>query len=348
MMKKFLVLALALCLCLLISLPAWAAKGEVVVYNWTEYMPDAVLAQFTKETGIKVVYSTFDSNEAMYAKLKLVGAKGYDVIVPSAYFMQKLRAENLLRPLEKAKLPNLKNLDANVLDKPYDPGNAYSVPYMWGGAGILVDSAKFDPKTVTSWADLWKPEFKNQLLLHDDVRDVFGAALLIKGKSLNTTDAKDIEAAYALLEKLVPNVRVYNSESPKTPFLNKEVAVGMIWNGEAIRAIEEDSKLVFVWPKEGGMFWTDCLAVPKNAPNPDNAHAFINFLMRPDIAKAIVEEVGYCTPNKEALKMLPAELRENPTAYPPAEVLKRSEFQNDVGDAALVYEKYWEMLKTGK
>jgi spermidine/putrescine transport system substrate-binding protein len=344
-MKKTLLLALALVL--LLALPAWAAKKEVVVYNWTEYMPDAVLAQFTKETGIKVVYSTFDSNEAMYAKLKLTGAKGYDVIVPSAYFVQKLRAENLVQPLDKAKLPNLKNLDANVLNKPYDPENTFTVPYMWGGAGILVDSSKIDPKTVTSWADLWKPEFKNQVLLHDDVRDVFGAALLIQGKSLNETDPKNIEAAYTLLLKLKPNVRVYNSESPKTPFLNKEVGIGMIWNGEATRAMEEDGKLVFVWPKEGGMFWTDCLAIPKHAPNPDNAHAFINFLMRPDIAKAIAEEVGYCTPNKEALKMLPAELRDNPTAYPPAAVVSASQFQNDVGQAELTYEKYWELLKTG-
>lgn len=324
------------------------AAEEVVVYNWSEYMPDDVLKQFTDETSIKVVYSTYESNEAMYAKVKLLDAKGYDVVVPSTYFVNRMRKEGLLALIDKAKLPNLKNLDPALLNKPYDPENVYSVPYMWGGTGIMVNAAKIDPATVTSWADLWKPEFAGKLLLQDDLREVFGMALLLDGHSINATNEAQIQAAYARVAKLVPNVRVFNSDNPKLPFLNEEVAVGMIWNGEAYQAAEENDKLTFIWPKEGGMFWTDCLCIPKNAANVDNAHKFINFLMRPEIALATSEEIGYATPNKAALAMMPESVKSNPTAYPPADVIQRSEFQNDIGEAIVVYEKYWEMLKIGE
>ena len=132
------------------------------------------------------------------------------------------------------------------------------------------------------------------------------------------------------------------------PYLNGEVSIGMIWNGEAFVAIQENPKLVFVWPREGGIFWTDCLVIPKNAPNPENAHRFIDFLLRPDIAEKITTEIGYATPNKTALAQLPQELKSNPVAYPPEAGLRRSEFQSDIGEAVVVYEEYWEKLKTGR
>ena len=346
--NRFLQLIPAIILAVCVDVSAVWAGGEVVVYNWSEYMPDDVLRQFKDETGIKVIYSTYDSNEAMYAKVKLLGAKGYDVVVPSTYFVNKMRGEGLLAPLDKSKLSNLKHLDPSLLDKPYDPQNRYSVPYMWGGTGIIVDAAKIDPATITSWSDLWKPEFKGQLLLQDDLREVFGMALLLKGYSLNATEESQIKDAYDLVVKLVPNVRLFNSDNPKLPFLNQEVAIGMIWNGEAFQAAEENDKLTFIWPKEGGIFWTDCLCIPKNASNTDNAHAFINFLMKPEIAVAIAGEIGYAIPNKTALAMMPESVKTNSTAYPPAAVISTSEFQNDIGEAVMIYEKYWEMLKVGE
>jgi spermidine/putrescine transport system substrate-binding protein len=212
----------------------------------------------------------------------------------------------------------------------------------------MVDSSKIDPATVTSWADLWKPEFKGKLLLQDDLREVFGMALLLKGYPINETEEAHIKDAYELVVKLVPNVRLFNSDNPKLPFLNEEVSIGMIWNGEAYQAAEENDKLTFIWPKEGGIFWTDCLCIPKNAANTDNAHLFINFLMKPEVALAIAEEIGYATPNKAALAMMPESVKSNPTAYPPADVIRRSEFQNDIGEAVVIYEKYWEMLKIGE
>lgn len=348
MKRLLLVPALLACLCAA-SLPASPAWGADVVhfYNWTEYLPDAVLKKFTKETGIKVVYSTYESNEAMYAKLKMLGGQGYDLVVPSAYFVSRMRREGMLLPLDKGLLPNWKNLDPDLLDKPFDPGNVYSVPYNWGGTGIAVDTTKAKAESVTSFADLWKPEFRNALVLNDDLRDVFGMALKRLGYSQNETDPKRIEEAYKALKELLPNVRTFNSDAPKMPFLNREVAAGAIWNGEAYQAQAEMKSLAFVWPKEGGLFWMDLLAIPKAAKNPVAAHTLINFLLRPDVAMMICEELGYPTPNQSARQLLPVALRNNKTVYPPADVVAKSEFQSDVGEAVKVYDEYWNRLKAG-
>ncbi len=340
-MKRLLIVVL-----LLLPLNLMAAKEEVYVFNWSEYLPDEVLSQFTKETGIKVRYSTYDSNEAMFAKLKLVKKGGYDVAFPSTYFVQRMQKQGMLQPLNKAQLPNFVNIDADLMDKPYDPGNKYSVPYLWGSSAIGVNSKAIDPASVTSWMDLWKPEYKGQVLLIDDVREVFAIALLSLGYSGNTTDPQQIKEAYELLLKLQPNVKVYNSDSPRQPFLNREVQIGQIWGGEVYMANEEDENIKYVYPKEGAVFWVDNMVIPANARNVENAHKFINYILRPDVAKQICEWIGYASPNTKAVAMLDAEVRNNRTIYPAKADLKKGEFQADVGEAILIYEKYWEMLKT--
>ena len=191
------VLAVFLALC---GGAAASAKKEVYFYNWSEYLPEEVIRQFTKETGIKVIYTTYDSNEAMYAKIRLLDGKGYDLVVPSGYFVNKMGREGLLLEIDKSRLNNFKNLDAQHTDRPFDPGNKYSIPYLWGSTGIIVNSAEIDPTTVRSWADLWKPEFKGKVLLLNDVRDVFFMSLRVIGLSGNTTDPDEIQQAY---DKLV-------------------------------------------------------------------------------------------------------------------------------------------------
>lgn len=322
------------------------STGKLYVFNWTEYLPEAVIEQFENETGIKVIYSTFESNEAMYAKVKLLGGGGYDLVVPSTYFVAKMAREGMLEPLDKTKLTNLGNLNPAMLDKSYDPGNTYSIPYLWGGTGIMYDSAKTG--ALSSWNDLWEEKYKDSLLLQDDLREVIGIGLLLTGYSLNDTDEAHLAEAYKMLKELTPNVRVYNSDSPKMPFLNGEVVAGMIWNGEAYTATNENETLKFVWPAEGGIMWMDNFAIPKGARNLDNALTFINFMLRPEISAQACQEYGYPTPNREALKFLPPEVATSPIVFPPDDVLAKSEFQDDVGDAIVAYEKYWELLRAGQ
>ncbi len=343
-MKKVLCCALWLC----IALPALAAERQIFFFNWSEYMPEAVLEKFKEETGIEVVYTTFDNNESMYAKLKLTGESGYDIAVPSTYFVSRLRGEGLLQKLDKGKLANLQHIDAAKLDQPFDPGNVYSVPYLWGSTGISANAAEVDTSKVHAWKDLWREEYAGRVLLIDDVRDVFSMGLHMLGFSANTRDSVEVRQAYEKLKELVPGVRVFDADSPRMPYLAGEVDIGMNWNGEAFMAVEENAEMVYIYPREGAMLWMDNLVIPKGAKHFEDAHVFINFLLRPEIAKMICEEIGYASPNKTAIGLLDEAVRNNRTVYPTAVDLKGAEFQNDIGSAVTVYEKYWELLKTGR
>ncbi|HET8707396.1 MAG TPA: extracellular solute-binding protein, partial [Pseudomonadales bacterium] len=262
--------------------------------------------------------------------------------------VNKMRGEDLLHEIDKTKLNNFKNLDPKLLNQSYDPDNKYSVPYMWGVTGIMVNSKVIDPAKITSWNDLWNPEFKGQLLMQNDVREVFHAALKVLGYSGNTTNPAEIEAAFKKLQTLVPNVRIFNSEKPSVPFIDGEVNIGMIWNGEAYMAAKENPDFKFIYPKEGVAIWIDNIVIPKHAKNIENAHKLIDYLLRPEVAKAISEEIGYASPNLEAVKLLPKEIRENRTAYPAAEDIKNGEMQLDVGPTIKLYEEYWDKLKAQK
>jgi len=273
-------------ICLLSGNAFTAEEKLLYLYNWSEYMPETVLEQFHKETGIKVVYSTYDSNEAMYAKLRLLDSNNsYDLAVPSTYYVSKMRREGLLAKIDKSRLKNFGNLDEKLINQPFDPDNSYSVPYLWGSTGIAVNTDKVKPGTISKWRDLWKPEFKDRLLLTNDTREVFHMALRVLGYSGNDTDPVHIEAAYHELKKLVPNVRAYNSEAPRMPYLEGETDAGMIWNGEAYMARQENPAIEYIYPDEGVILWLDSLVIPGNARHVENAHKFIDFILRPEVAK---------------------------------------------------------------
>ncbi|MGL4979526.1 MAG: extracellular solute-binding protein [Plesiomonas sp.] len=324
------------------------AKEKLYVYNWTDYIPAALLEQFTKETGIDVIYSTFESNEEMYSKLKLTQGAGYDLVVPSTYYISKMAREGMLQTLDHRQLKNFANLDPSLLSQEFDPKNQFSVPYVWGATGIAVNRAEIDPTTVNSWQDLWKPAFKDHLLLTNDSREVFHMALLVKGFSPNTTNPDEISQAYEFLRPLMPNVRVFNSDAPDVPYLQDEVSVGMIWNGPAWRAAQENPDIQFIYPKEGAIFWMDSMAIPAPAQNPQAAYRFIDFLLRPESAVAIIKELGYSVPNRAAIPLLDKAMAENTTLFPPAAAMQKGQFQRDVGDAITLYETYWNQLRSGK
>lgn len=343
-MLKTLLAGLLLCS----SLAVAADNPALVIYNWSEYLPKKVLQQFTKETGVKVQYSTYDSNEAMYAKVKTVKGVGYDILAPSTYYLDRMRREGLLQKLDKSRLSNFGHLNPRLLNQPYDPNNEYSIPYLWGTTGIAYNADKVAPGQLQRWADLWDPAYKNKLLLLNDMREVFSMGLKVLGYSINTTDENQIRAAYEKLAQIMPNVRVFDAESPKAKFLSREVAAGMLWNGEAYQASKENPKIQYVYPQEGAMMWMDNLVISAGAKNVDAAYRFIDFVLRPEIAKQISEEVGYSSPNLAAIKLLPEQVRNNPTVYPADADLKNIEFQADVGEALPIYDQYWQRLKTGR
>ena len=323
------------------------AQEKLYVYNWTDYVPSNLVAEFTKETGIEVIYSTFESNEEMYAKLKLISDNaGYDLVFPSSYYVNKMAKDGMLQKLDHSKLSNFKQIPENLLHKDFDPNNEYSLPYVYGLTGLAVNSEDIDPSTITSWADLWKPEYKGKVLLTSDAREVFHIALLLDGKSPNTTNEEEIKAAYERLVKLLPNVAVFNSDSPEVPYVQGEVSLGMIWNGSGYLAHKENDKIAFVYPKEGAIFWMDNYAIPKSAKNVENAYKFIDFLLRPGNAKVVLERLGYSMPNNGVKALLDPTMAENPTLFPPAAEVEKGIIQSDVGSAVDIYEKYWNQLKT--
>ena len=335
----------ALALVLLLATSAFAGKGDLFLYIWSEYIPDQVLQDFTRETGIEVHLSTYDSNEAMYAKIKLAG-DGYDLIVPSSDYVALMARQNLLLPLDKSLLPNFANLAPRFLNQPFDKGNTYSLPYMWGSTSIAVNTDLLDGVKVESIADLWNPALKDKLLLPNDPREVFGLALRVLGYPGNETDPEHLAQAYDKLKSLTPMVRVFDSDSPKQALLSGEVAVGVIWSGEAFVACAENPAIKWIYPPEGVSLWMDSLCIPKGAKNIKEAHAFLDYLMRPEVAALISQEMGYSTPNAKAMDVLPADVRDNPIVYPPDNVMQRGEFQNYLGDAMKIYDDYWIKLKT--
>ncbi len=328
--------------------PTPSGSKVVKVYNWTEYISDSVLKAFTAETGIAVSYSTFDSNEAMYAKLKLMNNSGdYDVVFPGTDFVDKMRQGNMLEPIDHSRLSNFKHLSPTFLDADFDKGNQYSVPYLWGSSGIALNTKRIDKAAITSWNDLWRPEYEGRVMLMNDLRDVFTMALLTLGYPAATKNPEHIQAAYAKLKTLMPNVRTFNSDAPRMPFIEGETYLGLAWNGEVIIAQDQGMpELDFVYPKEGAIMWMDNMVFPKNAKNLDNAYAFVDFIMRPENSAIISEEIGYATPNEAAIALLPPEIANKPIIYPSKEQIGHALFREDVGDVTMaLYQQYWDRLK---
>lgn len=335
-------------LALLTMQSVFANERVVNVYAWSEEIPPTVIAQFEKETGIKVNYSSFDSNEIMYAKLRASKKAGYDLIEPSSYYIDRLHHQGMLLPLDKSKLSNFNNIDPEFLNQAYDPANIYSVPFIWGITGLFLNNDYFPANTITSWSDLEDKKYLNQLMFLDDAREVFSVALRMLGYSINDNNPEHIKQAYLKLKTLMPNVKLFNNDAIISLLIDEDATVGMSWNGNLFKASQENNKLQFIYPREGFEIWVDSFAILKTAPHAENAYAFLNFLMRPEISKQVSMNINYSTANLAAKKLMPLAIRNNPALYPSSELLKHGEFEKDIGDQAFaLFEKYWEQLKIG-
>ncbi|WP_449621554.1 ABC transporter substrate-binding protein [Robertmurraya sp. Marseille-Q9965] len=308
----------------------FAGDNTLTIYNWGDYIDDELIDRFEEETGIKVIYETFDSNEAMLTKIQQ-GGTTYDIAVPSEYMIDKMREEDLLIPLDHSKIPNLKNIDERFMDLPFDPANKYSVPYFWGTVGIVYNTKMLDDIEITSWSDLWDPALKNEILLVDGAREVMGMGLNSLNYSLNDTNEEHLKEAKEKLDSLTPNIKAIVGDEIKILIANEEAAVGVVWSGDAADMMWENENLDYVVPSEGSNLWFDNMVIPKTAKNVDAAHKFINFMLDPEVSAQNTEWVSYSTPNKAALAFMPEEMVEDERFYPSPELTEKLEVYENLG-----------------
>ena len=334
-----------------------AHSRELYVYNWGEYIDETVVEQFEEETGIKVTYDHFETNEEMYPVIE-AGAVNYDVVCPSDYMIQKMAENDLLSELDFNNIPNLENIDPQFLEmsKSFDPENKYSVPYTWGTVGILYNTKLLEEKGLpvpTKWADLWNPAYAGEILMQDSVRDAFMVALKSLGYSMNSVDEAELQTAKRLLIDQKPLVQAYVIDQVRDKMIGGEAAIGVIYSGEILYIQDEvanqdlDYTLEYVIPEEGTNLWLDAWVIPTTAQNKENAEKWIDFLCRPDIALKNFEYITYATPNKAAKEMLDEELQNNKAVFPDTEQLTNCEvFQYLGDDADMMYSSLWKEVKS--
>ena len=329
-MKKITILSL-IALIGLFSLVACKKEdvSTVHVYNWGEYIDPDVISMFENETGIKVEYNDFVTNEDMFPVIQ-TGSVKYDVVCPSDYMIQKMIEEDLLQEINFDNIPNSKNIDPIHWDssKEFDPDNKYSIPYSWGTLGILYNKSVIDVE-IDSWGAIFDKDFMKkynydgQVLMIDSVRDAFAIALEYLGYNLNSTDEKELEEAKKLLQDQFSSVDAYVIDQVRDKMIGEENPIGVIYSGEAIYTQRENPNLEYVVPKEGSNVWIDSWVIPKNAPNKENAEKWIDFMLRPDIALKNFEYITYSTPNKAAWELIEDEdIKDSQIAFPDGSVLK--------------------------
>ncbi len=314
----------------------YSGNHTLTIYNWGDYIDPKLIKKFEKQTGLKVIYQTFDSNEAMMAKIAQ-GGTTFDVAVPSEYAVSKMKEEGLLVPLDHSKLPNLKYINPRFLHLSFDPNNTYSVPYFWGTVGIVYNRDMLGGKKITSWNDLWDKDLRNQILLVDGAREVIGMGLNSLHYSLNDTNKAHLQEAKRKLDALTPNIKAIVGDEIKMLIANEEAAIGVVWSGDAAEIISENEKLDYVVPKEGSNLWFDNMVIPKTAKNIEGAHQFINFMLDPKNAAQNAEYVGYSTPNEKALEYLPKEIKNDKRFYPDFDSVGNLEVYKNLGKRMLAY-----------
>lgn len=347
MKKKFWSIVSCLLLAGMLLGIAGCGKSEQVtlkVYNWGDYIDKEVIAQFEKENNIKVVYEEFATNEEMYVKVK-AGGGNYDVAFPSDYLIKKMINEDMLYKIDLKNVPNYAGIDDRFKNLAYDPNNEYSVPYMWGTVGILYNK-KMVQGPVDSWDVLWDKKYSKQILMLDSQRDAIGITLKMLGYSLNSKDERELLEAKNMLVLQKPLVLAYVGDEVKDKMIGNEAAMAVVWSGDAVYMKRENPDLEYVIPREGSNIWFDAMVIPKTSQHKAEAEKFINFMCSTDIAFKNADYIGYSTPNKEVIKMLPEELTTDKSYYPAEGDLKNSEVFEDLSDVLPFYDKIWTEIKS--
>ncbi|MFD2248702.1 putrescine transport system substrate-binding protein [Pseudochelatococcus lubricantis] len=351
---------------LMLAGPAAAQQKTVHVYNWSDYIDPDTLDAFTKETGIKVVYDTYDNNEIVETKL-LTGKSGYDVVVPSGPFLQRLIKAGVFQKMEPAKIPNTKNLWPEIAERlaVFDPGNQFAINYMWGTTGIGVNVAKVRERlgadaVLNTWDLVLKPEVAEKLkdcgiYMLDSPEDLLPGVLNYLGLNPDSKDAKDLQKAADALIAVRPFIQKFHSSEYINALANGDICVAVGYSGDILQAATRAKEtgngveISYRVPREGALMWFDSFAIPADAPHPEEARAFIDFLNRPEIAAKNASFVSYASGNLAARPLVDAAVRDNPGIYPDDETLKRL-FTNTAYDdrTQRTVTRLWTRIKTGR
>ncbi|MCC6715153.1 MAG: polyamine ABC transporter substrate-binding protein, partial [Gammaproteobacteria bacterium] len=335
------------------------------IYNWSDYIAEDTIPNFEKETGIKVRYDVFDSNEVLEAKM-LAGKTGYDLVVPTANFLARQVQAGVFQKLDKSKLTNYGNLDPEMMKtlSKYDPDNAYSVPWMWGTTGVGYNVAKIKERMpdapIGSWDLVLKPENAAKfadcgLTVLDAPTEIMASILKYQGKDPASEDPKDLEAAEALMMQLRPHIKYFHSSQYINDLANGEICLAIGWSGDVFiaqsRAKEagQGTEIGYYIPDGGAEVWFDLVAIPADAPHPNNAHLFLNYILRPEVVAEISNFVTYANANAAATQFVDDEIKNNPAIYPPPEV-KAKLFPNPIHTAEYdrLLTRAWTRIKTGE
>jgi spermidine/putrescine transport system substrate-binding protein len=314
-----------------------AIEDRLAIYNWSDYVADDTISGFEEEYGVEVTYDTYESNEEMLARLQ-AGASGYDVVFPTGYIIEAMIASDLLAPVRRDLLTNWPNLSPIFLDPPFDPGNVHSVPYLWGLTGIAWRTDRLD-SAPDSWTTFQDSRWDGKMTLLDDSRDVIAAFLKLNGFSLNSIVPAELKAAKLDAIEAGRHIRAFVSAPVKGQLISGDVWIAQLWDGDTRQAAAEDSAIAFALPREGSAIYADAMVIPTSAPHKRAAHAFLDYVLRPDVSAAISDATGYGTANAAARP-------QNPKPYPTAEELSRLEFARDLGEGTRLWDRVWTEIKS--
>lgn len=322
------------------------SKQTLNIYSWADYYDPEVLAEFEKKYNCRVNYDVYSNNEELLAKMQAGGAQ-FDIIQPSDYMVTTMIQLKMLEKLDKEKMPNIGNLIDSLKHPDYDKDQTYTVPYVWGITGIAYNK-RYVKEPITSWADLWKPEYKGHIILLNDNREVFSLALKKMGKSNNSEDPNIVAAAFKELKLLNDNVLAYDTENNKQKMISEEAWIAQMWSGDASFCNVENPNIQFVVPKEGTLIWADNIAIPKGAKNKELAEQFINFIYDPQVSARNFNYNRLPNANAKAIPLMNKDIVDSPILTQAKAQSDKGEWLHDIGDAITMYDKYWTELKTGR
>jgi spermidine/putrescine-binding protein len=319
-------------------------NGEVNIYMWTEYIPETIIWDFEDETGIRVNMISYSSNEDMLNRVRTDSPGTFDICGPSDYMVEYMIRQDMLEPIDYSKINYFGNIGEDFKNPAYDPGNKYSIPYLGGAVGIGVNRSIIkDP--INSYKDLFNPKFENQICVLDDFRAVIGITALSMDYSMSETDDAILEEISNRLMELKPLIKAFDSDNPKDLLITGSVPIAVSWASEISYANADNPNIELIYPDDGTYLFMDNFVIPKGAKNYDNAHKFIDYMLRADISLRVSEEYPYVNPNVEAVKLLPEYLADDPASNLPPEVYEKGEYIKDIGDKIIVYDKMWTDLK---